>query len=193
MVAWYRLSHRRGRSHQEMDRRTLIVGGIVVAIAAFSVAIKLHALRAPSGAGRLQRGQKAPALHLAGLDESTRVIPSASDGGLVVVTFWASWCAPCRIELPGFARAYKVLQPKHVELFAVNMDSDRSAMERFLVGKDFKFPVLRDPGGRAASIWGIGSLPTTVVLDPAGRVLDVREGLIHDLERHVKRFMRRSR
>ena len=90
-------------------------------------------------------------------------------GRPVVVTFWASWCGPCRLELPDLAR-WAGSHPE-VEVLAVNIDRKRAAAETFLRQVAFDLPVAFDPDAVQLGRHGIESMPTMFLFDEQGALI----------------------
>lgn len=90
----------------------------------------------------------------------------------VAVTFWASWCAPCRSELPQLNRLYKAYHTasSDFEIVAVSNDLDTAAATKFAAEKQLAFPVLLDPSERVASAYQRKVLPTIFIVDKNGEV-----------------------
>lgn len=118
-------------------------------------------------------------------DDAPPLVVSTLDGGTldladlrgkpVVINFWATWCGPCRAEMP-LLRAWAA-DRDDVAFLAVSTDRDPRAVRRYAEGWDLPLPiVLADPGTQAA--WGVSTLPTTVIVDAAGRVVGAHTGLI---------------
>ncbi|HMA90664.1 MAG TPA: TlpA disulfide reductase family protein [Burkholderiales bacterium] len=91
-------------------------------------------------------------------------------GKVVLLNFWASWCAPCRAEMPSIENLRRELRGEPFTVLAVNVDEDASAARRFAERADIGFTVLVDGDGRAARAWGARALPTTFIIGPDGRV-----------------------
>jgi len=93
-----------------------------------------------------------------------------------VVHFFATWCEPCRDELPFLVRLRDRLAGRPVVVLAVNLGEGRRRIEAFLRELSVDLPVLLDPDLRAAQAWGVEGLPTTFLVDAGGRVRFVALG-----------------
>ncbi|WP_260292058.1 peroxiredoxin family protein [Sedimenticola hydrogenitrophicus] len=91
-------------------------------------------------------------------------------GRPVIVNFWATWCPPCREEMPSMQRAWERLQPEGVALLAVNVGEDADSVFQFTGSYPVEFPILFDSDGSVSGAWPIRGLPTTFVVDPQGRI-----------------------
>ena len=102
-------------------------------------------------------------------------------GKPVVLNFWASWCPPCKGEMPDFDGAYRELG-ENVAFVMVNMTDGRQetleTAKDFLAGQDFAFPVYFDTDQDAAVTYGVTSLPTTYFIDADGNLAAYAMGAI---------------
>ncbi|MEN8163426.1 MAG: TlpA disulfide reductase family protein [Acidobacteriota bacterium] len=105
-----------------------------------------------------------PNVELRSLDGKNSVRIEDFQGHPVLVTFWASWCGPCRTELPELAELTRELKDSGLVLLTINVDSSAAAGQRFLkrAGIDVSAYRLND---RDQALIGVRSLPTTVLLD----------------------------
>ena len=121
---------------------------------------------------------KAPSFALPDLERKEHRLPDYA-GKVLVVNFWASWCVPCREELPSMNRAASKLREQPVVWIAINVGEDRAAVEAFSADYPIDFTVLLDPSGRISQSWQVTGMPTTFVINREGyiahRIIGKRE------------------
>jgi len=92
-------------------------------------------------------------------------------GKVVLMTFWASWCGPCRQEVPALERHWKKLRDQDVVILGISIDETEKAAGGFLDMFPVTYPMILDPaGGMVADVWGVSSIPATILLDKNGVV-----------------------
>jgi len=109
------------------------------------------------------------------LDSGKVVTLDDFSGKAVLITFWASWCGPCRVELPELQRLHDELKDTGFVLLAVNVDGSVSAARRFLEVHKLRIPVYRMEQADLARI-GVSGIPTNLLLDREGRPVQLYEG-----------------
>ncbi len=114
-------------------------------------------------------GGAAPPLALTGIDGKGHDL-AAYRGKVVVVNFWATWCEPCRDEMPSLERLQKKIGVQRLAVLAVNVDEPESRIRRFLERTPLVFPVLTDPERRATKAWNVRVLPATFIVGRDGRI-----------------------
>jgi peroxiredoxin len=115
-------------------------------------------------------------------------------GRVVMVNFWATWCGPCRVELPQLAKLHDRYRGSGFLLLAVNIDEDPNAA-RALAGKlGLKFPVLLDTDKKVVGTYDLNAMPATVLIDKDGRVRHLhrgyREGVEQTYEQQVRELLK---
>jgi thiol-disulfide isomerase/thioredoxin len=113
---------------------------------------------------------KAPQFSLRGLDQKIHHLADFR-GRVVVVNFWASWCIPCREELPSMNRAARMLRNEPVVWIAINVGEDREAVEAFRRDYPIDFTVLLDTDGRVSKDWWVTGMPSTYLVGEKGEVV----------------------
>jgi thiol-disulfide isomerase/thioredoxin len=110
-------------------------------------------------------------------------------GRVVVLDFWASWCAPCRRSLPEINRLYD--RYDDVVFLGINNES-QLAIRQTRSRLSLEFPITLDSDGSISRLYGVQSIPTTVIIDRHGRVVNVLVGFRDDesLERAIERALR---
>jgi len=91
-------------------------------------------------------------------------------GKPVIINFWATWCPPCREEMPSMNRAWDKVKNEGIEMIAVNVGEDEDTIMSFMGEYPIDFRVLLDQDAEVSSAWPIKGLPTTFVLDKEGRL-----------------------
>lgn len=92
-------------------------------------------------------------------------------GKVVVLNFWASWCAPCIEETPALNQLQKYIEPRNALVLGVSWDQDPDAYERFLKDKGINFPTFRDPSRKIGLDYGTPVIPDTYIIDRHGKIL----------------------
>lgn len=96
---------------------------------------------------------------------------SSYRGKLVFLNFWATWCGPCRIEMPSMQRLYNELNKDGFEIIAVDLMEDKKVVKKFLDQNKLTFPVLLDKNGQVGTLYGVRSIPTTYLIDKNGYII----------------------
>ncbi len=135
---------------------------------------QIAGLLARQGVAPIEPPSTAIDLELSALDGG-RVWLSSNQGWLVM-TFWATWCQPCRVEMPTLEALATALDGLPVTILAVSVDADRGVVADFVEKVGVGLPVLWDQEGRAARAYGASSIPLTFVIDPQGRIVGVSRG-----------------
>lgn len=114
-------------------------------------------------------GGPTPALRLQDLEGKEHAL-GAYRGKVVLVNFWATWCEPCKDEMPSIERLRRSLEGRPFAVLAVNLAEPDSRVQRFLREVPLGFPVLMDRDTAAAKAWKARVLPATYIIGPDGRI-----------------------
>ncbi|HUQ73290.1 MAG TPA: TlpA disulfide reductase family protein [Burkholderiales bacterium] len=120
-------------------------------------------------------GGPTPALELDDMAGQTHRLADYR-GKVVLVNFWATWCEPCRAEMPSMDGLRRSLQGKPFEVLAVNLAEPLSRIENFLGAVPLGFPLLRDRDGAVAKLWKARLLPASFLVGRDGRIRYVAYG-----------------
>jgi thiol-disulfide isomerase/thioredoxin len=129
-----------------------------------------------------------PEVTLLTLDGSSQVRLDDFRGRPVLLAFWASWCGPCRVELPELAQLYGELAGAGFVLLTVNLDASPQLGARFLSSIGVAVPVYRMSSDDLRAL-GVSALPTNILLDPEGRAVRIVAGYSPGLPAEVRRLV----
>lgn len=124
-------------------------------------------------------GEPAPGFTVEGLDGGVLSLADYQ-GKVVMLNLWATWCAPCRLEMPSMQRVYERYRDRGFEVLAVSVDAEpgirqpdgsiRGVVSDFVEELGLTFPVAVDPTGSTERLYGVNGLPTTFLIDREGRI-----------------------
>ena len=159
-------------------RRVLFLVAVTVAVATFSIAADEVPQQVPVF----------PNLEFTALDGVSKIDLESLRGKPVLLTFWASWCGPCRQELPELEKMVGELAEEGFVLVTVNMDQSPAMGMRFLQQHDIDVPAYRMDQRDLAQL-GVRSLPTNVLLDREGRPVQIFSGYSPDVPAEIRRLV----
>ncbi len=177
-------SRRRASNYNGVTMKTVSATALiaVAALAAFTVWITARAKTleeefSSRGNAIDAVGKPAPAFSLPSLDGH---MVSLTDyrGKKVLIVYWASWCSPCKAEMPALNRLYRGAAGTNFafEILAVSVDEDRAEAEKFVRENSMPFPVLLDPGQKTVDRFHVESVPSMIVVDSSGTIIFGRSG-----------------
>jgi len=172
-----RLKGYRGwRRHLTVDN--LFFAAIVLAMAFLLALRQGFFLASPSiqvGA-QAERGAVAPDFALPGLNGAP-VRLSDHRGKVALLNFWATWCPPCRAEMPSMEKLYQAHRGRGLVILAISGDrTGRQVVESFVQELGLTFPILLDSDGEVFAQYGVRGLPTSYLLDRQGRIVSGEVG-----------------
>jgi thiol-disulfide isomerase/thioredoxin len=138
---------------------------------------------------KMWTGGPPPALALKDLDGGQHRLPDYR-GKVILINFWATWCGPCRDEMPSIQRLKQQLDGKPFAVLAVNLDEPESRIRKFLSQMKVDFTILLDPERSVAKAWDARILPASYIVGPDGRIRYSLVGEINwDHEQVVSRII----
>jgi len=143
----------------------LLGAGVVVA-ALFALLLTADA-PAPVG-----RGSQAPAFELPPLGGGPSLGVEQLRGKVVLLNFWATWCEPCKDEMPAMERLYRALAGSDFELIAVSVDEDQATVDAFVKELGLTFPILMDSSKKVATTYQTFRFPESLLVGRDGVVLE---------------------
>lgn len=124
----------------------------------------------------LKAGKMAPDFTLTSLNGEVTSL-SAFKGNMVLLNFWATWCRPCRYEIPYIQQIFEEYSAKGLVVLTVNSWEDRETAQEFMSQNQLTFPVLTDyPGKKVARTYQIRTIPATFIIDRKGIIKAVKIG-----------------
>jgi peroxiredoxin len=113
-------------------------------------------------------GSPAPAFQLIDLQGNRQALPDYH-GKVVLLNFWATWCGPCRVEMPSMEILYQDLKKEGFAILAISSDPQGSIVTRpFVASKGLTFPILHDSDYRVSGSYGVRTLPMSFLIDRNG-------------------------
>jgi len=113
-------------------------------------------------------GKQAPDFSLKALDGKTYKL-SDLKGKVVLIDFWATWCGPCREELPIIEKLHREFKDKNLVALGIS-NEDRDTIEKFLKNNPLTFPILLDEKGKVAKSYRVVAIPRLLLIDKTGKI-----------------------
>lgn len=140
---------------------------------------EVEAFRQPRPAA-IETGSEAADFQLKDL-EGREIKLKSLRGNVVLLNFWASWCGPCRLEMPVIEKLHQQFHGKGLRVFGVN-DEDIDTIREYVAEHEYSFPTLVDTDQQAIRLYRIRGIPTMVVIDREGKIAQYRLGLSRESE-----------
>ncbi|GHT82759.1 hypothetical protein FACS1894137_02270 [Spirochaetia bacterium] len=161
-----------------MNKRFLVYGFIAL-VGIQSAAAQSSGASIPAGVADAFKTARLPVLEQSRdpgdftvplLNGGTRQL-SALRGKVVVFNIWATWCPPCRAEMPSMEALYQKYKDKGLEILAVDSGEEEQDVARFIRQYGFTFPIGLDVSGEITEPYGTGYIPTTYIIDRQGKII----------------------
>jgi peroxiredoxin len=122
---------------------------------------------------------------------NTNIKLSEQTGNVVLLNFWASWCGPCRKEMPLLNDLHNKYKALGFSVIGVNVEQDSSMAKSFISSYPVDFPILLDVSNKASKLYGVSAMPTTVIIDRNGMVRHLHKGYQAGDENAYKKMVRK--
>ena len=155
----------------QMYRKALII----LLCLAFVASLTLAMSRAPKPSKSFEQ---APDFTLKDIYGRTHTL-SQYRGKLVFLNFWATWCPPCRYEMPFMQQVYLDSDKNKFVMLAVNVSQNEDKVRGFAAKNSYVFPILLDTHGDVAAQYGVRGMPATFIIDQQGKIMAKKAGLRH--------------
>src|SRR5512134_651241 len=158
-----------------------------------TVAVAALALTAAAGGAAVTPASGAPDFTLPSLDGPNLRLQEQR-GRVVMINFWATWCGPCRVEMPHLAKLYEKYRGSGFTVLAVNIDEDPYKAAGLAKQLGMRFPVLLDTEKKVSRLYDLSTMPSTILIDRDGRVRYVhrgyREGYEDTYDKQIRELLR---
>ena len=127
-----------------------------------------------AGAQSLDKGAVAPDFELPGTNATVKL--SQYRGKVLYLDFWASWCGPCKQSFPWMNAMQAKYGAQGLQVLAINVDAKRDDARKFLLSSPAAFELAYDAQGHTPRLYGVKTMPSSYVIDRAGKVVAVHRG-----------------
>jgi peroxiredoxin len=135
----------------------------------------------PARATDISPGQAAPEFTLKSLKDKNLSLKELR-GQVVMINFWATWCGPCRQEIPALNTLYEKYRNAGFVLLGVNVDSESANAIQMISRLKATYPILFDTDKRTSVLYQVSAMPTTVLIDRDGKVRHIQKGYVTGVE-----------
>jgi peroxiredoxin len=156
----------------------------IVLLAAFTILVTWRVKRLEKSvlsrtSASVMISKSAPEFTLAALNGDTVSLADYRGKKTVVMSYWASWCGPCKVELPELREFYKRYHKAdaNFEILAISIDEQKADAEKYAAAEKLPFPVLFDPQSKTADAYSVEGIPTLFVIDKSGKIVHAHAGL----------------
>ena len=156
-----------------MNKRILAAFALLVV-----VAVALSTLM-PEAVKPVRAGDMVKPISLPNLQDELQGLPK---GKVVLLNFWATWCPPCRKEVPSMVQLYDKFKDQGFEIVAVSVDKSRDDVVKFVKEQNMNFTVLHDVSSSIAQQYGVFRYPETFIVDRNGKVRQHLNGAVEWME-----------
>jgi peroxiredoxin len=168
-----------------METKKIVLGSVILVVLVSILFLSQNGQEIPSTLEKdvgITIGKYAPDFELVDTEGNARKL-SDFRRKAVILNFWASWCPPCRQEMPEFQKIY---DKGDIVVIGVNLQEDRENVVKFAQKNSLSFPLLLDPEGKAKALYNVFTQPVTYFIDKDGRITDKKFGALTSEEINEK-------
>ncbi|HVY71604.1 MAG TPA: redoxin domain-containing protein [Verrucomicrobiae bacterium] len=152
-----------------------------LALALLFCAVTLFGSRQPATAAASGSRKAAPAWELKDVD-GKKVKSSDFKGKVVILDFWATWCGPCRAEIPSFIELHKQYEKDGLVVIGVSLDDGSKPVKKFIASEKINYPIVMGNDSVTGDFGGVEVIPTTFVIDRDGKIVSKHVGVTQKAE-----------
>ena len=156
-------------------KKRLIIRIIILCFLLIAIVYTLYSSLTSEDRGLIQIGDAAPDFILTDLEGQTHQLSDYKGQG-IFLNFWGTWCKPCEKEMPYIENQYNKFKEKGVQTIAVNVGESKFQVENFVDEYNMSFPVVIDKQKDVQNAYTVGPLPTTLLIDPEGKIIKIITG-----------------
>ena len=182
---------------RKLNKIAWVAAGVVFVIASVAInyQVKVAMHRGHGGSteelGSIKVGQPAPDFTLNDLSNQSVSLSSRRGQKVVLLDFWATWCGPCRMAMPGLQEMQEQFKTNGLEILSLNQGEGADVVRSFIERKKYSFHVLLDSNSDVGNKYGVQGIPTLVLIDKKGAVQWISVGYSpteDDLKNQIERL-----
>jgi peroxiredoxin len=155
----------------DKKKRRLVIRISLLSIFTTLIGYVLYTNLTNSNSGVIQAGDQAPNFQLETLEGETVKLSDFKGQG-VFLNFWATYCPPCKEEMPYMQNQYEEFKDKGVTILAIDVGEPKVTVEKFAKRYGLTFPILLDQNQEVLNSYGVGPIPVTFLIDEDGKVVE---------------------
>ncbi|MDQ0157213.1 thiol-disulfide oxidoreductase ResA [Robertmurraya andreesenii] len=160
-----------------MKKQRLIIRTVILILLGAAVVYTLYSNFTKDDMEKVEEGKKAPDFVLTDMNGEKHRL-SDYEGKGVLLNFWATWCKPCKREMPYMESQYQKNKDNGIQVLAVNIGESDVVINEFIKRHGLTFPILNDKKQEVLTAYGVDPLPITFLIDKEGKIVKIHKGEI---------------
>lgn len=160
-----------------MKKQRLIIRTVILILLGAAVVYTLYSNFTKEDMEKVEEGKKAPDFVLTDMNGEKHRL-SDYEGKGVLLNFWATWCKPCKREMPYMESQYQKNKDNGIQVLAVNIGESDVVINEFIKRHGLTFPILNDKKQEVLTAYGVDPLPITFLIDKEGKIVKIHKGEI---------------